>query len=102
MLWGGVVHTMLLLSSLRLSALSSRDCHTESLPDLNACTILNEPPHEITNKMTCAPSEDSTQPGHLPSLVRVFAVCMKKDWVLSYPLSLSEDSSQPGLLLKSI
>ena len=34
----------------------------------------------------CAPSEDSDQPGHLPSLIRVFAVRMKKAWVLSYPL----------------
>ena len=35
----------------------------------------------------CAPSEDSAQPGHLPSLIRVFTVRMKKAWVLSYPLS---------------
>ena len=35
----------------------------------------------------CAPSEDSDQPGHLPSLIRVFAVCMKKPWVLSYLMS---------------
>ena len=35
----------------------------------------------------CAPSEDSDQPGHTPSLIRVFAVHMKKAWVLSYPLS---------------
>ena len=35
----------------------------------------------------CAPSEDSDQPGHPPSLIRVFAVRMKKPWVLSYPLS---------------
>ena len=47
----------------------------------------------------CAPSEDSDQPGHLPSLIRVdqpghlpslirvFAVRMKKAWVLSYSLS---------------
>ena len=34
----------------------------------------------------CAPSEDSNQPGHPPSLIRVFAVRMKKAWVLSYPL----------------
>ena len=34
-----------------------------------------------------APSEDSDQTGHLPSLIRVFAVRMKKAWVLSYPLS---------------
>ena len=37
--------------------------------------------------MTCASSEDSGQPGHPPSLIRVFAVGMKKLWVLSYPLS---------------
>ena len=70
----------------------------------------NEPPHSKTNKMTidtfpmaadksiwatswqnqqndCAPSEDSDQPGQLPSLIRVFAVHMNKAWVLSYPLS---------------
>ena len=35
----------------------------------------------------CAPSEDSDQPGHLPSLIRVFAVRMKKAWDLSNPLS---------------
>ena len=33
-----------------------------------------EPPHDKTNIMTCAPSEDSDQPGYLPSLVRVFTV----------------------------
>ena len=38
----------------------------------------NEPPHEKTNKMACAPSEDSDQPEHPPSLVRVLAVRMKK------------------------
>ena len=37
--------------------------------------------------MACAPSEDSDQPGHPPSLIRDFAVRMKKAWVLSYPLS---------------
>ena len=31
----------------------------------------------------CAPSEHSDQPGHPPSLIRVFAVLMKKAWVLS-------------------
>ena len=35
----------------------------------------------------CVPSEDSNLPGHPPSLIRVSAVCMKKAWVLSYPLS---------------
>ena len=36
--------------------------------------------------MACAPSEDSDQPGHPPSLIRVFAVRMKKACVLSYQL----------------
>ena len=35
----------------------------------------------------CAPSEDSDQPGHAPSLIRVFAVRIMKAWVLSYPFS---------------
>ena len=35
----------------------------------------------------CAPSKDSDQPGHPPSLIRIFAVRSKKAWVLSYPLS---------------
>ena len=35
----------------------------------------------------CSPSEYSDQPGHPPSLIRVFAVRMKKALILSYPLS---------------
>ena len=38
----------------------------------------------------CAPSEDSDQPGHPPSLISVFAVRMKKARVLSYPLSAQQ------------
>ena len=49
--------------------------------------MINEPPHDKTNKMICASSEDSGQPGHLPSLIRVFAVRLKKAWLSSYPLS---------------
>ena len=45
----------------------------------------NELAHDKTNKLTCAPSKDSDQPGHPPSLIRVFAVRMKKPWVLGYP-----------------
>ena len=40
-----------------------------------------EPACDKTIKMTCAPSEDSDQPGHPPSLIIVFF------WVLGYPLS---------------
>ena len=49
------------------------------------CTIIEL--HDKTNKMDCVPSEDSDQPGHPPSLIRVFAVPMKKPWVLSFPFS---------------
>ena len=44
----------------------------------NITSQIFEPPHDKTNKMACTPSEDSDQPGHLPSLIRVFAVRMKK------------------------
>ena len=33
-----------------------------------------EPPHDKTNTMIFVPSEDSNQPGHPLSLIRVFAV----------------------------
>ena len=36
---------------------------------------LYEPPRDKINTMACAPSEDSDQPGHPPSLIRVFTVC---------------------------
>ena len=49
-----------------------------------------EPPRDKTNKIACALSEDSDQPGHPPSLIRVFAVRMKKPWVLSYLLSAQQ------------
>ena len=39
---------------------------------------------------TCAPSKDSDQPGHPPSLIRVFAVHMKNAWIHSYPLSAQQ------------
>ena len=43
----------------------------------------NQSPHDKTNKMACAPSEDSDP----HSLFRVFAVHVKKVWVLSSHLS---------------
>ena len=41
-----------------------------------------KPPSDKTNKMTCAPTED-----YQPGLIRVFAVRMKKLWILDYPWS---------------
>ena len=50
----------------------------------------NEPAHDKTNKMACAPIEDWDHPGHSPSLIRVFALSLKKAWVFSYPLSAQQ------------
>ena len=50
----------------------------------------------------CAPSEDSDQPGHPPSLIRVFAVRMKKAWVLSYSLRAQRRSDQTGRMPRLI
>ena len=55
--------------------------------NLNHRTWATAAPHDKTNKMTCAPSEDSDQPGHPPSLIRVSTVRMKKHWALNYLLS---------------
>ena len=40
----------------------------------------SELPYDKTNKVACAPSEDSDQPGHPPSLIRVFAVRSMGSW----------------------
>ena len=45
--------------------------------------------HDKTSKVICAPSEDSEQPGHLPSLIRVFA-CTQ--WVAKDPRFLHANS----------
>ena len=42
---------------------------------ISAIPEMFEPQCDKTNKLTCAPSEVSDQPGHLPSLISVFAVC---------------------------
>ena len=47
----------------------------------------NEPPHDKTKKMACAPSKDAAQPWQPLSLIRVFDVRMNKAWIFSYPLS---------------
>ena len=49
--------------------------------------------------MACALSKDSDQLGHPPSLIRVFAVRMKKAWVLSYPLHGGEPKSHHVILM---
>ena len=61
-----------------------------------------EPSQDKTNKMTCAPSEASDQPGHPPSLIGVFTV---HSTVVKGPLFLhadSEGSDQTGRMLRLI
>ena len=64
-----------------------RNCFFILLPSEKWMRWVFELPQDKINKMACAPSEDSYQPGHSPSLFRVFAVCLKKLRVFSYPLS---------------
>ena len=71
----------------------------------------NESPHDKTNKMACAPSEDSGQPGHPPSLIRVFGCPGWSESSLSVWRKLgslathradSEDSDQTGRMPRLI
>ena len=48
--------------------------HLFYLKNIGKMSMINEPQHDKTNKMICAPSDDSDQPGHPPILIRVFAV----------------------------
>ena len=52
----------------------------------------NELQHDKTNNMTYAPSEESDQPAHSPSLIRVFA----KHSVVSLGPKRSADSEDSG------
>ena len=80
---------------------TSRSCSQSLIPggretvtQINVCIVnrqnMYEPQHGKTNNMACAPSEDSDQSGHPPSLIRVFVVRIKKHWVLSHPLSAQQ------------
>ena len=65
-------------------------CQAAFLDIKHFVTLIFEPQHDKTNKITCSPSEDSNQPGHPPSLIRVFSVRMKKHWSLCYLLSIQQ------------
>ena len=65
--------------------------------------ITNEPRHDKTDKMSVRPpSEDSDQPGHPPSLIRVFGVRMKNAWSLATHWVHCEDSGQTGWMPRLI
>ena len=62
---------------LNLALLVLRDVSvmkSESLIAERTINKLIEPPHDKSNKMTCASSEDSDQLGHPAILIRVFAM----------------------------
>ena len=61
-----------------------------------------EPPHDKPNKMNCAPSEDSDQPGPPPSLIRVFACAQSVAKEPSFLHADSEDSDQTGRMTRLI
>ena len=63
---------------------------------------INELPHNKTNKMACAPNEDSDQLGHPPSLIRVLAVRIMGAKDTSFLHADSEDSDQTGRMPRLI
>ena len=56
--------------------------------------IIIESHRDKTNKMVCASSEDSDQPGHLPSLISL--CCLHEERSLATHKAHSEDSDQTG------
>ena len=64
---------------------STKHCHS-----CHNCKDVIEPQRNNTNKMNCATSEDSDQPRHLPSLISVFAGCMKTPLAISFPYSAQQ------------
>ena len=61
-----------------------------------------EPPQVKTNKMTFVPSENSDQPGHPPSLIRVFAVRSMGSLGPNFASGGSADSDQTGRMPRLI
>ena len=53
---------------------SSRVEPKQAISDSILVILIREPQNGKANKMICAPSEDSDQPGHLANLIRVFAM----------------------------
>ena len=60
------------------------------------CQPINEPPHDKTNKMVCASSEDSDQSGHPPGWSASSLSAWRKLGSLTTHWAHSEDSDQTG------
>ena len=85
--WGGSYFGKIKVISCSWQAAGAKDgymCSDVFHVVENNCVLMNmhelhfsswyEPSHDKTNNVACAPSEDSDQPRHLHSLIRVFAV----------------------------
>ena len=64
--------------------------------------MTHEPQHDKTNKMACAPSEDSDQPGHPPNLWESSLSAWRKLGPLATHWAHSEDSDQTGRMPRLI
>ena len=78
--------------------LSGNVIHGKSEPKQIAENVLAFVRTLKTNKMTCENSEDSDQPGHPHSLIRVFTVCRS----LATHRAPGEDSDQTGWMPRLI
>ena len=63
---------------------------------------INEPEQNKANKITCAPSEDSEQPGYPPSLIRASLCDLRTAKDLTLLHANSEDSDQSGRIPRLI
>ena len=83
--------------SLHLSGRRQSTCHVLKSMKRIRCVFDDNLSHLMTKPTNdCAPSKDSDQPRHPPNLIRVFAVCMKKAWALSYILSAQRTLTRLG------
>ena len=57
------------------------------------CNSIIEPPHDKTNKITCAPSKDSNQPGHPPVRSESMLPAWRNLWSLAIHWAHSKDWS---------
>ena len=86
--WGGSFGCILQCTYLLWCKMWLPSCRKTG-PQGKKSSFTNELPHDKTSKMTCPPSDDSDQLGHLPSLIRV-SLCAQ--WVAKDPSFLHADS----------
>ena len=65
-----------------------KDCRDSEFSGQMVCSLDKWAVTWQNQQNECALSKDSDQPGHRPCLIRVFAIRMKKSWVLIYSLSV--------------